>query len=95
MKNESDTLNAKKKGKLFAVIMIALIAYGCGSFMNLVTAGSVDVELPTISSEEQQISTIGDPDFDPVWLKRQAVINTTNTPTNNSSNHSNNSYNIQ
>jgi hypothetical protein len=86
-------LNSKKNGKLFAVLMIAVIAYGCGSFMSLVTAGSVDIELPTISSDEQQISTIGDPDFYPVWLKKQGVTNVTNTSTNNSTNQTNKSSN--
>ncbi len=90
-------MNSKKKGKLFIVLMISLIAFGFGSCINVLNSGN-DVTsgfLPSISasSNEQQISTIGDPSFEPAHVMKQ-FYNTTNstnsTPVNNGTNNSTN-----
>jgi hypothetical protein len=82
-------LNSKKRGKLFAVVMVALIAYGLGSSVSFLTSDSISLEIPSVlASEQQQIGTIGDPDFKPVWLKRQAlnITNNTTKPSNSTNN---------
>lgn len=81
-------MNSKKRGKLFAVLMVALIAYGIGSSVSILTSDSISLEIPSVlASEQQQISTIGDPDFNPVWLKRQVINITNNTTKPNSTNN--------
>ena len=93
-------MNSKKAGKLFIVLMISLIAFGFGSCANVLNSGN-DITfgiLPSIfaSDNSQQISTIGDPSFEPVHVMRQ-FYNTTNstnsTPVNNTSNSTNSSKN--
>ena len=94
-------MNPRKAGKLFIVLMISLIAFGLGSCANVLNSGN-DITsgmLPSMiaSNTNEQISTIGDPSFEPVHLMRQ-FYNTTNstnsTPvTNNTGNSSNSSKN--
>ncbi|MEW6010874.1 MAG: hypothetical protein AB1604_06230 [Euryarchaeota archaeon] len=86
-------MNPKKSGKLFAVILLALFAYGCGSSLSLVVSDSISLELPTtLAADDGQISIIGDPDFEPVLLRERVITitnNTTNQTTNNTTNQSN------
>ena len=91
-------MNPRKSGKLFIVLMISLIAFGFGSCANALNSGN-DVTsgiLPSMiaSNSNEQISTIGDPSFQPVHLMKQFynVTNSTNsTPATNSTNSSSNS----
>lgn len=81
-------MNSKKAGKLFIVLMISLIAFGFGSCANVLNSGN-DITfgfLPSLftSNNGQQISTIGDPSFEPVHVMRQFYNNSTNsTPVTN------------
>ena len=93
-------MNSRKAGKLFIVLMISLIAFGLGSCANVLNSGN-DITsgiLPSMiaSNTNEQISTIGDPSFEPTHLMRQ-FYNTTNstnsTSTNNTGNSSNSSKN--
>lgn len=71
--------------------MVALIAYGIGSSVSILTSDSISLEIPSVlASEQQQIGTIGDPDFKPVWLKRQVlnISNNTTEPSNFTNNTS-------
>ncbi|MDO8870377.1 MAG: hypothetical protein Q7V10_06460 [Methanobacteriaceae archaeon] len=72
-------MNSKKRGKLFAVLMVCFIAYGFGSSVSLLTSDTISLEVPSVlAADQQQISTIGDPNFEPVWLKQQLIKNITN-----------------
>ncbi|MGB9979617.1 hypothetical protein [Methanobacterium sp.] len=93
-------MNSRKAGKLFIVLMISLIAFGFGSCANVLNSGN-DITsglLPSMfaSNNNGQISTIGDPSFEPTHLMRQ-YYNTTNstnsTQVNNTSNSTNSSRN--
>lgn len=82
------SLNSRKQGKLFAVLMFALLAYGLGSCVSLFTTDSITLELPQVlAADQQQISTIGDPNFKPVWIKRHIIVNVTNNTNNNTNNN--------
>ena len=89
-------MNSKKEGKLFIVLMISLIAFGFGSCANVLNSGN-DITfgfLPSLfaSSNGQQISTIGDPSFEPIHAMRQFYNNSTNsTPVNGTTNSTNSS----
>ncbi|MEN6292215.1 MAG: hypothetical protein ABFD07_09425 [Methanobacterium sp.] len=93
-------MNPRKAGKLFIVLMISLIAFGFGSCANALNSGN-DVTsgiLPSMiaSNNNEQISTIGDPSFEPVHLMKQYynITNSTNsTPVNNTSNSTNSTKN--
>jgi hypothetical protein len=84
-------MNPKKSGTVFIVLMIALIAFGFASAVNVTNIGtnSLDKLIPSNLSlnSQQQISTIGDTSFKPVSINKRIIINTTNTtpviPTNN------------
>ena len=87
-------MNPKKTGRLFIVLMIALLAYGFASSANALNIGSdIGVGLfPSYFNFEsgQKISEIGDPSFTPVTVIRRIPINITNitnntnkTPVNN------------
>ena len=85
-------MNSKKRGKLFAVLMVCFIAYGIGSSASLLISDTISLEVPSVlAAEQQQISTIGNPNFEPVWLKQQIIKNITNdtntTIPNNTSNN--------
>jgi hypothetical protein len=94
-------MNSRKAGKLFIVLMISLVAFGFGSCANVLNSGN-DITfgiVPSIfasSNNNQQISTIGDPSFQPVHLMKQ-YYNTTNstnsTPVVNNSSTNNSSKN--
>jgi hypothetical protein len=80
-------MNSKKTGTVFIVLLIALVAYGCGSFVFAVGLGG-DIGVGILPSNfsfnnPQQITQINDPSFDPVTLKKHVVLNTTNITTNN------------
>lgn len=81
-------MNSRKSGKLFIVLMVSLVAFGFGSIANAlnpdnnITSGI----LPSIASNnEQQISVIDDPSFEPVHVMRQFYNNTTNVTNSTSS----------
>ncbi|MDP2836116.1 MAG: hypothetical protein Q8N97_03955 [Methanobacteriaceae archaeon] len=86
-------MNSKKRGKLFAVLMVCFIAYGFGSSVSLLTSDTISLEVPSVlAADQQQISTIGDPNFEPVWLKQQLIkniTNNTNTTIHNNTNTNN------
>ena len=81
--------------------MISLVAFGFGSCANVLNSGN-DITfgiVPSIfasNNNNQQISTIGDPSFQPVHLMKQ-YYNTTNstnsTPAVNNTNTNNSSKN--
>lgn len=63
--------------------MLALFAYGFGSSVNLMASDSISLELPTImAADNGQISTISNPDFEPVRLNQRIIRNVTNETTN-------------
>ena len=93
-------MNPKKSGTLFIVLMIALIAFGTASAANVANVGTNLFDGLTISnfsltslSGQEQITAIGDPSFEPVYVTKRIVINVTNqtpvnpiTPINNTNN---------
>ncbi|MCK9152036.1 hypothetical protein [Methanobacterium alcaliphilum] len=84
-------MNSRKQGKLFAVLMFALLAYGLGSCISLLTADIITLEVPEVlAADQQQISTIGNPSFEPVWIKRHIIQNITNNTTTNDTNNNDN-----
>jgi hypothetical protein len=91
-------MNSKKSGTIFIVLMIALTAYGFGSIANAFDLGGnsmVNLIPSDITSfNQQQITQMNDPSFEPVYLIEQTIItNNTNTTneTSNSTNYNNNS----
>ncbi len=97
-------MSPKKSGTLFIVLMISLVAFGVASTMNIANIGTnLDTSLIPSNltmSSPQQITTIGDPSFQPDYITNHIIINTTNTtnktnnttviPTNNTSGNSTN-----
>lgn len=76
-------MNSTKRGRLFAVLMIALIAYGFSSSVCMVLKPSFAVEIPTqILPAEERLETAGNPGFQPVTLRKH-VMNITNNTTAN------------
>jgi len=88
-------MNSKKAGKLFIVLIISLIAFGSGSFATVLNSGNqINFgTLPSISATNngQQISTIGDPSFQPTHVMRQFYNTTTNSTNSTSVNSTTNS----
>ena len=85
-------MNSKKAGKLFIVLMISLIAFGFGSCANALNSGN-DITsgiVPSMikSNTNEQISTVGDPSFEPVYLMKQFynMTNSTNSTKNSTKN---------
>ena len=84
-------MNPKKSGTLFIVLMIALLAFGVASAVNITKIGNEQLSSLTIPklnlNNQEQITTIGDPNFQPVYLTKRIVFNVTNNttviPTNN------------
>lgn len=79
-------MNPRKTGTVFIVLLIALVAYGCGSFANALGLGG-DLGVGIFPSNfsfnnQQQITQINDASFEPVSLVKHIVVNTTNTTTN-------------
>ncbi|MGB9936863.1 MAG: hypothetical protein ACPK7O_04030 [Methanobacterium sp.] len=75
-------MNTAKIGKVFIVLMVSLVAFGCGSFANVLNAGN-DVTNGLIPStfafsSNEQILQIEDPSFEPVHIMRHFYNNTTN-----------------
>ena len=91
-------MNSKKSGTIFIVLMIALIAYGFGSVANAFDLGGnsmVNLIPSDITSfNQQQITQMNDPSFEPVYLIQHAITNNNTNTTNetsNSTNYNNNS----
>ncbi|MGB9199914.1 hypothetical protein [Methanobacterium sp.] len=84
-------MNPKKSGTLFIVLMIALLAFGVASAVNVTKIGNEQLSSLTIPklnlNNQEQITTIGDPNFQPVYITKRIVLNVTNNttviPTNN------------
>jgi hypothetical protein len=79
-------MNPKKTGTVFIVLLITLVAYGCGSFAYAVGLGG-DIGVGILPSNfsfnnQQQITQINDPSFEPVILIKRIAVNTTNTTAN-------------
>ena len=92
-------MNPKKSGTLFIVLMIALIAFGVASAVNITNIGNEQLSSITIPklnlSSQEQITTIGDPNFQPVYITKRTVLNVTNTsviPTNNTTKNTTNNF---
>ena len=92
-------MNPKKSGTLFIVLMIALIAFGVASAVNITNIGNEQLSSITIPklnlSSEEQITTIGDPNFQPVYITKRITLNVTNTtviPTNNTTKNTTNNF---
>lgn len=84
-------MDSGKKGKLFAVLMISLIAYGFGSCVNVLNSGN-DVIFGILPStvaldNQQQITAIDDSSFEPVHVKRHYYNSTNSTQTNTTGNN--------
>ena len=92
-------MNPKKSGTLFIVLMVALIAFGVASAVNITHIGNEQLSSITIPklnlSSQEQITTIGDPNFQPVYITKRIVLNVTNTtviPTNNTTKNTTNNF---
>jgi hypothetical protein len=92
-------MNPKKSGTLFIVLMIALIAFGVASAVNVAKIGNEQLSSITIPklnlNSQEQITTIGDPNFQPVLITKRIVLNVTNTtiiPTNNTTKNTTNNF---
>ncbi len=92
-------MNPKKSGTLFIVLMIALIAFGVASAVNITNIGNEQLSSITIPnlnlSSQEQITTIGDPNFQPVYITKRTVLNVTNTSvisTNNTTKNTTNNF---
>ena len=87
-------MNSKKSGTIFIVLMIALIAYGFGSVANAFDLGGnsmVNLIPSDITSfNQQQITQMNDPSFEPVYLIEQTIITNNTNTTNETSNSTNN-----
>jgi hypothetical protein len=83
-------MNSKKSGTIFIVLMIALIAYGFGSFANAFDLGGNSMVnlIPSniISFNQQQITQTNDPSFQPVYLIEHILITNNTNKTNETSN---------
>ena len=87
-------MNPKKSGTVFIVLMIALIAFGVASAANIANIGNDQLKgltLPNLNlNNQEQITTIGDPNYQPVYITKRVVLNVTNTTpvisTNNTTN---------
>ncbi len=88
-------MNPKKSGTMFIVLMIALIAFGVASAANVANIGNDQLKgltLPNLNlNNQEQITTIGDPNYQPVYITKRIVLNVTNNttviPTNNTTNN--------
>ncbi len=78
-------MNPKKSGTVFIVLMIALIAFGVASAANVANIGNDQLKgitLPNLNlNNQEQITTIGDPNYQPVYITKRAVLNVTNNTT--------------
>ncbi len=78
-------MNPKKSGTMFIVLMIALIAFGVASAANVANIGNDQLKgltLPNLNlNNQEQITTIGDPNYQPVYITKRIVLNVTNNTT--------------
>lgn len=81
-----------KLGRIFTILMIALIAYGSASAI-ILFAETPRIEAPQIlKAPEEKMNIIKDPTFQPVWLqKRKIPVNNTTTIIQNETNQTNRS----
>ena len=90
-------LNPEKRGTIFIVLMIALVAFGSGSIADALNLGGDAIVnlIPTnfTSMSQQQIIQIDDASFKPVHLITHVVENQTNQ-TDNGNNSTNNTNQI-
>jgi len=78
-------LNSGKLGRIFTILMVALIAYGSASAVVLF-AETPKIEAPQIIKEEK-MNIIKDSAFQPVWLQKRAIpVNNTTTIQNETTN---------
>lgn len=81
-------MNPKKSGTIFIVLMIAFVAFGSGSIADALNiGGDAIVNLIPVNftnMNQQQITQIDNPTFEPVKLTQHQVNKTNITPTNNS-----------
>jgi len=86
-------LNHGKLGRIFVILMIALIAYGSASALIFFTE-IPKIEVPqVIKAQEEKMNTIGNPTFQPVWVEKHAIPVKNNTTTQNETNRTNMSTN--
>ncbi|WJI08995.1 hypothetical protein FGU46_02275 [Methanobacterium sp. CWC-01] len=84
-------MKPQKNGKLFIILLIALLAYGFASGVHALGIGE-DVGDNLITSDlslsgDQKISEVSDPSFKPTYLNRRAVnVTNTTTPKNTTTN---------
>jgi hypothetical protein len=88
-------MNSGKKGKLFAVLMVSLVAFGFGSCVNVLNSGN-DITSGILPSSfalngEDQLTIIEDSSFEPVHVKRHYYNMTNTTNSTNTSNKVSNS----
>lgn len=79
-------MSPKKSGTIFVVVMIAFVAFGAGSIadaLNLDGDAIINLIPANLTINQQQITQIGNPTFQPVDLTTHLVINITNTTKNN------------
>jgi hypothetical protein len=78
-------MNPKKSGTMFIVLMIALIAFGVASAANVANIGNDQLKgltLPNLNlNNQEQITTIGDPNYQPVYITKRIILNLTNNTT--------------
>ncbi|HEX7467842.1 MAG TPA: hypothetical protein VF324_04540 [Methanobacterium sp.] len=78
-------MNPKKSGTMFIVLMIALIAFGVASAANVANIGNDQLKgltLPNLNlNNQEQITTIGDPNYQPVYITKRVILNVTNNTT--------------
>ncbi len=88
-------MKTRKIGKVFVVLMVSLIAFGCGSCANAVNGGN-DFTKGLFSTSiawntQEQISVMGDSSFKPIYIYKHYYNNNTNST--NSTSVSNNTNN--
>jgi len=92
-------LNPKKSGTIFIVLMIAFVAFGSGSIADALNLDGdaiinlIPANFTTLN--QQQITQIDDPSFQPVNLMTHIVINQTNNTNTNNNNNNNNTIDNQ
>lgn len=86
-------MNPHKTGTVFIVLMVALVAYGFGSFAYIFDLGE-DTIIKYIPSNftlfgQQQLTEINNPSFKPVYLIEVIPVNITRNDTSNSTENGN------
>jgi hypothetical protein len=87
-------MSPKKNGRIFIILMIALVAFGFGSaahaFGLAQDFGTDLIPSDLFTTGAQQISEISDPSFNPVYLTKRVIVNTNNTTNTTNSTRTNN-----